>query len=106
MTLRGRLESWILAATARSEGPDNSPDRAVGFRRAHDQTPPPPNLQSHHPNLCRPGVIPVGCNNVDLVTFDPHDRYIECPASEIEDENRLILVELIESVGKPPRSAR
>ncbi len=38
-----------------------------------------------------------------LWSSNPHDRHVERAAAEIEDENRLILIELVQSVGKRRR---
>jgi hypothetical protein len=48
-------------------------------------------------------MISVGCNDVQGIAIDPHDRHVERAAAEIEYENRLGFVQLIESVGQCSR---
>ena len=45
-------------------------------------------------------VIAIGREHLDLVIDNAHDRYVERAAAEVENEHRLVLVQLIEPVGE------
>src|SRR5438477_10388108 len=44
-------------------------------------------------------MIAVRREHANLMTFDPHDGYVESSTAEIEDEDRLIFVEFVEAVS-------
>src|ERR1043166_715659 len=52
------------------------------------------------PILAPEPVIAIRGEDVQLVLLDPHDRDVERAAAEIEDEHRLIFVELVEAIGE------
>ena len=45
-------------------------------------------------------MVAIGREHLDTVPFDPHDRDVEGAAAEIEDEDGLVFIELVESVGE------
>ncbi len=52
------------------------------------------------PILAAEAVVAVAGDHADVVILDAHDRDVEGAAAEIEDEDRLVGIELVEAVGE------
>src|ERR1700716_4659438 len=47
-------------------------------------------------------MIPIGREHLDLMLVNAHDSYVKSAATQIENKNRLILVQFIKPVGQSP----
>ena len=52
------------------------------------------------PILAAEPVIAIGRHHLEAMPFDPHERDVEGAAAEVEDEHRLVFVQLVQSVGQ------
>ena len=44
-------------------------------------------------------VIAIGCNHIDVLALDAHDRDVERSAAKVEHENGLVFVQFVETIG-------
>src|SRR5436190_19602602 len=52
------------------------------------------------PILAAEPVIAIGRDHVDVLALDTHDRDVERSTTKVEDEDRLVLVQFIETVSE------
>src|SRR5437762_12859497 len=52
------------------------------------------------PILAAEPVIAIGRDHVDVLALDAHDRNVERTTTKVEDENGLVLVQFIQTVGE------
>ena len=55
------------------------------------------------PIFAAEAMIAVGRHHLEAMSFDPHERDVEGAAAKVENENRLVFIELVESIGQRRR---
>ena len=52
------------------------------------------------PILAAEPMIAIGRDHVDVLALDTHDRDVERSTTKVEDEDGLVLIQFIQTVGK------